>query len=452
MLEKIYETIFAFIGVLYGKIFHEEMSVEVRTFFSNISYVAIGTLISTIFSFSFNILSGRLLGPEGYGRFTLLQSIGMFLFIPMLFGIHTSMIKYTAEKPDRDRQRIILSSAFLMVLLFTGISLVIFTLFAEPIAAFFSVSIDIYWLGVLFAILFVFYTMTSSALLGLHEMKQYALTQPIFSFLMLATFLVLILMYHVNYLSMVFAMYLAYGVTALGIVVYLRRHLKFEVNRPWLGILIRFGAAAMMGCVCSTINTNVGKLIINYFMSVEEVGIYGVYYYAAITVVGLLSGIFTTVLFPTISKYKNIGSFYNKLNTLIVYYILLGTPVVMVFEFVILKLFGPQYPMVPALMLIFALTAMLTTGFDFYQWLFSAEGIRGAHLGLTNMITITVLNLMLNILLIPQFGLYGAVGATAIAFTIGILMAYVRGGRLQRSINTPPSTEVEEENDQPVPG
>lgn len=442
MLEKVYGTILALAGMIYEKIFHEKMSVDVKTFFGSISYVTVGTMVGTLFSFSFNILSGRILGPVGYGQFTLLQSIGMLFYIPMLFGVHTALIKYTAESPDTDRQRVVLSSAFLMVLFFTGISLLAFWICATPIAATLSISLDLYWLGVLFAVLFVFYTLTTSALLGLNKIKQYALTQPVFSFLMFGTFLVLMLMHHLNYLTMAYAMYVAYGVTALGILVYLRQYLIVQVDRPWLGTLVRFSTAAMMGCVCYTVYTNIGKLMINYYMSVEEVGVYGVYYYASFTVVGLLSGIFTTVFFPTISKYKDLTSVYNKLNTMVVYYILLGLPFVVVFEFVILKLFGAQYPMVPGLMLLFALTAMLVTGYGMYQWLFNAEGIRGAHLALTNEIMITVLNLVLNILLIPRYGLYGAAGATAIAFTIGILGFYFRGRRFQGRIN--PSPQVQE--------
>ncbi len=442
MLESFYGTILSIVGVIYKKIFHEEMSVDVKTFFGSISYVTIGTMIGTLFSFSFNILSGRILGPEGYGQFTLLQSIGMILYIPMLFGVHTALIKYTAEKTDGLRQRIILSSSFLMVLLFTGISLLIFVVFANLISAIFSISIEIYWLGVIFAVLFVFYTLTTSALLGLNKMKQYALTQPIFSFLMLATFLILILLRQFNYLSMVYAMYLAYGFTAFGILIFLRQYLRFEVDRPWMKTLFRFSTAAMMGCVCFTIYTNVGKLMINYYMSVEQVGIYGVYYYASFTVVGLITGIFTTVFFPTVSKYKDLRSIYKKLNTMVVYYILLGIPFVVVFEVVILQLFGAQYPMIPALMLLFALTAMLVTGYGMYQWLFNAEGIRGAHLALTNEIMITVLNLVLNILLIPHYGLYGAIGATAIAFTIGIIGFYFRGNKLQGSPDTPSTDQL----------
>jgi len=429
MFEKIYGAVLTLVGMIYERIFHEKMSVDVTAFFGSLSYVTIGTMIGTLFSFSFNILSGRILGPEGYGQFTLFQSIGMLLYIPMLFGVHSALIKYTAESPNLDRQRVILSSAFLMVLLSTGISLLAFWICAAPIAAILSISIDLYWLGLIFAVLFTFYTLTSSALLGLQKIKQYSWNQPIFSFLMLATFLVLILMHHLNYLSMVYAMYVAYGITALAILVYLRQYLIGQVDSQWFGTLLRFSTTAMMGCVCYTVYSNVGKLIINYYMSVEDVGIYGVYYYASFTVVALLSGIFTTVFFPTISRFKDLTPVYNKLNTMVVYYILLGLPCVVVFEFVILKLFGAQYPMVLGLMLLFAFTAMLVTGYGMYQWLFNAEGIRGARLSLTNEIMITVLNLVLNILLIPRYGLYGAAGATAIAFTTGILGFYFRGKR-----------------------
>jgi O-antigen/teichoic acid export membrane protein len=440
MFERMYESLLTLIRKFYELIFHEKMSVEVKTFFDSFSYVTIGTMIGTLFSFSFNILSGRILGPVEYGQFVLLQSIGMLLYIPMLFGVHMALIKYTADSLDMDRQRIILSSAYLIVLFFTGISLLAFWMFAAPIAGLLSISIDIYWLGLIYAVLFTFYTLTSSALLGLNKIKQYAWNQPISSFLMLATFLVLILMYHLNYLSMVFAIYVANGVTALGILVYLRQYIRIKVDMPKMKILLGFSATAMMGCVCYTIYTNVGKLMINYYMSIGDVGIYGVYYYASFSLVGLFSGVFTTIFFPTVARYGNIASIHKKLNIIMVYYILLGLPCVVVVEFVILKLFGAQYPMDPVLMFLFALTALLVTGYGMYQSLFSAEGISGARLAMINLIWITMLNLVLNILLIPRYGLYGATGATVIAFSIGVIGHYFRGKRLPKSFDTLPLT------------
>jgi len=96
-LSRIY---FNFVSFLYEKILHEKMNDDVKKFFINLSHIGIGMIIATIFSFTFNILAGRILGPSGYGEFTLVQSIAMFLYIPMLLGFNTAMVKYNAEKDD----------------------------------------------------------------------------------------------------------------------------------------------------------------------------------------------------------------------------------------------------------------------------------------------------------------------------------------------------------------
>ncbi|WP_286681164.1 lipopolysaccharide biosynthesis protein, partial [Methanoculleus sp. DTU007] len=95
-----YSILFALTNTIYRAIFHEEISTEVEKFIKNLSYVGIGTIVASVFSFSFNILAGRWLGPSEYGTFTLIQSVAMFLYIPMLLGFHTAMVKYNAEKVD----------------------------------------------------------------------------------------------------------------------------------------------------------------------------------------------------------------------------------------------------------------------------------------------------------------------------------------------------------------
>ena len=92
MTNVYYSKLFALINIVYRKIFHEEISSEVEKFIKNLSYVGIGTIIASIFSFSYNILAGRWLGPSEYGTFTLIQSVAMFLYIPMLLGFHTAMV------------------------------------------------------------------------------------------------------------------------------------------------------------------------------------------------------------------------------------------------------------------------------------------------------------------------------------------------------------------------
>ncbi len=303
------------------------MNEEVKNFVKNLSFVGLGTIFSTIFSFLFNIIAGRILGPSGYGSFTLVQSIAMILYIPMLLGFNTAMIKYCAETTDHDRLSRIISTTYITVVFLTVISVIIYVIFTNQLTASFSVNQEIIWLSIIFAVLFVFYTLTTSTLRGLHLMKGFALFQPIFGFILLSTFFIFIYIQPPSFEAMVYANYLAFG--AIGcviVIIFLKKYLAFRVDRLWLSTAWRYSNFALIGGLAFTLYSNIDRILINYYMDVESVGIYGVYYYASFAVIGLFSGIFTTVFFPTASKILDKKIIYSKLNKTIPYLLILGIP------------------------------------------------------------------------------------------------------------------------------
>ena len=91
-------AILKLVNLCYRRVFHEDMSAGVQAFLKNLLYVGIATVISTLCTSLFSILGGRWLGPEEYGKFILIQSVAMFLYIPMELGLNTAMLKYTSEK------------------------------------------------------------------------------------------------------------------------------------------------------------------------------------------------------------------------------------------------------------------------------------------------------------------------------------------------------------------
>lgn len=421
MKDFIFRTFINLITFSYERIFHEKMSDEVKNFFKNLFYVGLGTIIATIFSFAFNILGGRILRPSGYGEFALVQSVAMFLYIPMILGFGTAMIKYNAEKEDYNRQHTIISTTYILVFIFTIVSIFVYSLFPFQISNLFSVSEEFFYLAVVFAVLFVFYTLTTSTLRGLHEMKKYAIFQPIYSIILLSAFLVFVFINFISFESMVFSMYFAYGITGIALLIlFLRKYLKFEFNKSWVNTLTKYGLFATIGGVSFTFYTNIDKILINKYMTIADVGIYMAYYFASINVLGLFYGILITVFFPVVSKYKNKEVIINRMNRFVPYLVCVGTPFVFLCEFVILNLYGEKYPIDFLLMLLFAVTSILVAWYGIYVWLFSSEGVRGVKLTILGTATIAIINVLLNIYLIPRFGLFGAIGSTTIAFAVGI--------------------------------
>ncbi len=420
----------AFLTLLYERIFQERINEEVKNFIKNLSYVGFGTILSTLFSFLFNIIAGRILGPSGYGSFTLVQSIAMILYIPMMLGFNTAMIKYCAESEDRDSLSRIISTTYIIIVILIAISVIIFGIFTNQLINFFSINQEMVCLSILFAVLFVFYTLTTSTLRGLHQIKIFALFQPIFGFILLLTFLILIALQFFSFVAMVYAYYFAFGVIGFILVfVFLKKYLSFRVDRSWFSKALRYSNLALIGGLAFALYSNIDRILINHYMDLESVGIYGVYYYSSTAVIGLFSGIFITVFFPTASKILDKKIIYSKLNKTIPYLLILGIPGAFLGEFIILLFFGKEYPIDFPLMILFAISAILVTWYTLFAWFFNSEGVNGARLTVSGTLVIAITNITLNIILIPQIGLYGAIGATLVAFGLGLGYNYYYGSR-----------------------
>lgn len=414
-----------FIKMGYEQIFHEEMGIEAEKTVENMFYVGFATFFIAICSFLFNILAGRILGPSVYGKFTLIQSIALFLSIPMLMGFETAMVKYSAEIGDFQKQRIVISTAYLLVFFFTNISLLLYFLFLPQILAITSFSKEIFQSAIILSVLFVFFTLTINTLRGLHEMKKFALLRPVFNIILLSSFLVFIIIDFVRLESMLYSMYLGYGFTALIVLIFFtRRYLGAKFDRSWADKLIRYSAYAMIGGVASVIYSNVDLILIDKFLSIVDVGIYGAYHWAFITFSLFFSFIFITVLFPLASKYENKEILYRRVNRIIPIFIIVGFPIMMIFGFIILGLFGKEYPFDFGLAIFFGLAGVVIFIDGVYGWLMNAIGSKGVKITSLAAIVLAGVNILLNICLIPLMGLNGAIIAKVLSYAISIIIIF----------------------------
>lgn len=435
MINTILNKILLLIGILYRKIFHEEISSDIEKFILNLSYVGFGTIIASAFTFPYNILAGRLLGPSEYGLFTLVQSVAMFLYIPMLLGFHTAMVKYNAEKIDISRQRSIISTTYILVFLFTIASLVVYFVFAKEIMSIFSISNEIFYFAIFFAVLFVFYTLTTEAVRSLHMIRTYSRLKPLFSSLLLFSFLVIFYLFsESSFRSPLFSMLLAYGVTGGIVLALLRKYLRAEFSREWAFTLHRYSIYSLMGGISAVLYLNIGKIIINMYMPISNVGIYWAYNYSFTTIIVLLSSIFVTVFFPVASMCVDKGMLLRRVNKIVILFILLGWPFVVVTGSIILKLYGESYPFDLSLTLLFATAGICIVVDGLYGQLFNSVGVNGARITSYAAVVLALVNVGLTFLLVPSIGLIGAIIAVIIGYLSSICIMLLRRDKLKSSI------------------
>jgi len=409
----------------YEKIFHEKMSYDVKRFFRDLSYVGFGLIIAAVFSFIFNILAGRLLGPSEYGEFTIVQSVGMFLYIPMIMGFSTAMIKYNAEEEDFKKRQSIISTTYLFVLLFTIISIVIYFLFSSEISKAFSVTRDILYLSIIFAALFTFYTLMMNTLRGLHEMKKYGMLYPISSIISLSAFLVLIFFNFVSFKSMALSMYIAYGISGGIVLAFIRKYIKFEFNKTQSSKLLNYGIYATIGGISAVIYSNISKILINIYMTTADVGIYSAYNYSFVMMLTISANILVAVLFPVASKYTSKKSIFKRINKTVPFIAILGYLSTICVGYVILMFYGNEYTFNLKLVLLFGIVGVVMFFDTIYGWLMNSVGKRGIRITSFAAIVMALTATILNIFLIPLIGIEGSVIAIIISYilSIGIVLS-----------------------------
>lgn len=410
------------VGYVYKKIFHEKMSADVDKFFKNVLYVGFGTFIAAILSFAFNVFSGRFLGPAEYGEFSLVQSIGMFLYIPMLMGYNNAMIKFNAEENNPDRQKELISTIYISVLAFTAVSICIYLLIPQKILEYFSMSSEVFHLSIFFAISFVFYTLTTSTLAGFQEMKKYSIISPIYSFISLLVFLFFIYFKFISYKAAVFSMSLAYIVSGGIILIFICKYFTFKFDKTLAHRLTNYGLNALIGGIAFVFYSNIDQIAINMYMSAGDVGLYKAYSSASMSIISIFFYIFNTVFFPVASKYKDKTVILKRIEKFTPYLFGCGIPFIIFSEFIILNLYGKAYTTDILLIITFAIVSILSVYYGIYVWTFNSEGIEGVRLVNKSTIIIAVINVPLDLCLIPYIGILGATISTAIAFSIGIFV------------------------------
>lgn len=424
----------------YERVFHEEMTGDVKDFLRKLSWVAVGTALATLFSFAFNVLAGRELGANGYGQLALIQAIAMFLHIPMVIGLAIGMVKYASERDDEDRQARIISTTYILTAFLTITSIILYFVFSSPLLDVFDrifdpgdieITHELLYLSVILAALFVVHELAKNTLRGLDKMRVYALFEPVFTGVTLLAFLIFWASGLLSVKAVVYSLYFACGMTTVIILVFfVRRYLRPKLDRAWTKPLLRYGLFTMLGGLSFVIYTNVDRILIGIYMTDDDVGIYKAYFQASINVVGIMITAFVAVFFPAASRHGDQQVLFARINKIVPLLFVVVIPFVLLMELVILTLYGEDYPIDTPLMVLFAVTSTLVIWYSLLAWTFNSEGTRGAKYTITGTVTLGLLNLVLNILLIPRFELNGAIGATTISFAVGIVLLSLLKGRI----------------------
>ena len=343
-------------------------------------------------------------------------------------GINGAVVKYVAEyKNDKNRLHAVFSSAFITVVIFGVVASIVLSTLSDKIAGMFDMP-SLSHLLKIYAFVFPFslaYGIILGLLNGLREMKYYSFINVLYNIIMLL-FILTFLFLGFGVKGALIGNMLASIVVMVIAAVIMKKFVCFTISGYIKNtkMLTSFGSRLAGANMVNEIYHHIDIIMIGYFLTSTAVG----YYAIAVSLsrfFWLVPKAMGTVAYPTISEYwakKDIQAI-NKLVDKSTKYsacmlIFSGMSVAFFAKDIITYLFTPKF--LPAVLPL----TILIIGTVIYG-IVKSIGAIFASTGKVNLVLIitaigAVSNILLNIALIPTYGIIGAATATTTSYLIGV--------------------------------
>ncbi len=379
--------------------------------------------ISKGFRFLVFLIIARILGPSQFGIFEyFLSFVGMF-FLFADFGISNIFIRDYQQKEEKDK---LISNVFFLKILFS----IIFSIIAL-FGFFLTKKIDgflIYLIFVIFYLLQNIENFFESYFIAVQKTEKKFIFNTISSLSLIIFIIVLITIY-----KNVFAVALAYLLSMLVglLIAYLifKKEAQFywKIDTSFIKYLLFNGLPLALFGLLGYVFFSTDKIILTHLRTVEEVGYYSVAS-RIIAVLFLVPSLFNTALFPYLSrKVKEKHNLVYLFKILLLIFLIAG----IFFSFLVYFLapilinlfFGSKYLISISLLQIFSLILIFVFPTIFLDNFLISHNKQWLDFGLT--IIPAILNIILNLILIPLYGIFGSVYASIISQALNFLITLI---------------------------
>jgi len=403
----------------------------------DIQWSFISLAIASFANLLLRIILGKKLGPSGLGLYTIVFTIYMFGMQFAGFGIGSSLIRYIATYHDNlPKTKELFSCGILVSIISGSVMGVLLYLLSGIISNQFFHNPQLTNLLRLTAFCFPFIAVQKvvvGTLNGLKEMKLYAIVNIVQNAAVMIVSYFLVILLKMDVMGAVIGLVIPTILVGLFSLIFTKNFFvqPNKLMSPIFKEISWFGFYVVLANSIGMINTQVDSLLIGHFMNETQVGYYAV---AAIFVQGvtLLPQAIQAVTTPSIAIYYGKGEFI-KIRQLIkktvfkTYGIIVFISFILIIfgKFLITLLFTDEF--LPAYLPLL----VLLIGHTIYAAYVSLGGCLSSIGKVSIVFKLSAicagLNILLNIGLIPRFGLLGAASATSISliFTTLINLYYL---------------------------
>ena len=406
------------------------------------------TFIAALFSYATRVIVARKLGPEQFGLFSAVLTFILFLLFFRDLGLGSALVNFIAKYKVEERYNEIktaIYATFCMQFLSSALIGIVIIIFSGYLSVHYFKAPE----SKIILLILVIYTMTSFLFIitkfvlnGFQDMIPYSLME-VGKNLFILLFSVLLLRYNYGILAAAIPYALVCIVLFFLLLPFIRRNISFskykivhfkEISRD----LLWFGLPLMAADIGGKIIAYTDTLMLTYFSSLAEVGIYNVVLPTSLFFIHVSRAI-SAIVFPISTELSVKNDFKNLakgISLLHKYTLALVIPLIFILfafaSFYLVLFFGNEYVTGTLAFRILLVGSMFFIVASVNNIIISSMGEPKI---VTKIILLSaLLNVGLNLFFIPLWGITGAAISTALAY---LLILILSTQKLMKSVGVP---------------
>lgn len=397
----------------------------------------IGAIIEKAITFILLPLYTTRFTPADYGILGLVTISGSIMATTFMIGMNYGLLRSYYDYEDEDDRKAVISTAFYIVLVSSLLLLVIGIIFSKNFSILLFDSDEYRLHFIIIAITSVFNILNIIPFI-VFRVKMKSLQFIIFQIIFLVIGIGLII-YLVNYrkwgvlgalvgnLSMV-------ATACFTLYIYIRREIVFRFLKKEFKKMLLLGAPLIPADLSVFVFSATNRYFLNYYTSTHEVGLFNLAYNFGNMITVLLAtpiSLIWPAMYLSVKDHDNAKDFYSRAMT---YVLSISLFLFLVFSLLseeVLKIFSNEefwdaYLVIPLIVLTYSIWSLR-------KIVNVAVTLKRKTQG-TAVINFTgaAINIGLNFLLIPRFGLFGAAYATLSTYIIVIAAMYFYNRKLMK--------------------
>lgn len=385
-----------------------------RRYFKNTSWMFFGRVFTLIFSFFIGVYVARYLEPANYGILNYVMSfVLIFSFIPS-FGIDAILGKELVKHPEKKDQY--LGTGFIIKIVSGIFSIIVISVVSLIV----NKDVNLNLLVFVFSLTYVFqaFNVIETWFSSQVRSKNGVLAQ-MFATICCSVLKLVFVILHFNIYWILTAFMLESFFLAIGLAYAFKKNKHafsgWKFDKSFFVYLLKVSWPLMLSALSGVIFLRIDQVMLKFYLGAESVGLYSAAAKLS-EVMYFVPGLLVASLFPAIVNAKTVSNslFENRLKKLYLMMFaisfLISVVIYLVSDYLILALFGQAYVQSSAVLKIYIWSLIPIFLGNVVNYYLIVENYTKIALFISA--GSAIINVLLNLFLIPHYGMIGAAWAT----------------------------------------